>query len=180
MQALTITAAPATYVQRGLPPGRLQQPWLFDVPKLQNVPCAQASMNADASIKNIRGTPRRRSGIYVASKTVHAATWRKWRDEYGIKIISTWIDEADAGQSACLRDLSARCIEEAKRCERFVLYCDGEEILKGALLECGAALASGIDVYCIGDCPSISKVFEKHPLWHKCNDIPAAFGFRKD
>lgn len=35
--------------------------------------------------------------IYTASKTRHADKWRHLRDEIGLPINSTWIDEAGAG-----------------------------------------------------------------------------------
>jgi hypothetical protein len=45
-----------------------------------------------------------RRGIYIASKTKHAARWLEYRAQ-GEPIISTWIDEAGEGASADLHDL---------------------------------------------------------------------------
>ena len=45
------------------------------------------------------------------------------------------------------------------------------ELLKGALIEVGVALAHGIPVYCVGDCESISRVFRAHPLWHSVRSL---------
>lgn len=111
--------------------------------------------------------------IYIASRTVHAEKWRRLRED-GFPIVSTWIDEAGAGQSQCLSNLATRCIEEARSCTHLILYCEEGEYLKGALLECGAALANNIPVYCVGYCPSISRVFENHPCWHSCDAIEGA------
>ena len=118
------------------------------------------------------GDPQR-IRIYIASRTVHAAKWRDLR-EAGFPIISTWIDEAGVGQSQSLSGLATRCIEEARSSTHFILYCEEGEYLKGALLECGAAMANNIPVYCVGSCPSISRVFENHPCWHSCGAIEEA------
>jgi len=89
-------------------------------------------------------------GIYIASKTKHADRWRFLRDKVGEPIISTWIDEAGPGESADLDDLWSRCISEASSCQVLIVYRERDEILKGAWVEVGAALASGIPVYAIG------------------------------
>ena len=116
------------------------------------------------------GRPAR---IFVASRTRHAAKWRSLR-EAGWPIISTWIDEAGPGESRSLRNLALRCIQEAASCSYFILYCEEGDQLKGALLECGAALANRIPVYCVGRCQSISRIFEHHPCWHSCVSIDEA------
>jgi 8-oxo-dGTP diphosphatase len=122
------------------------------------------------AITALRGNKR---GIYTASKVKHAAIWRHYRDQ-GFPIISTWIDEAEEGESSSYEELSVRCIEEAKSAQILMLFCEDEEILKGALIEAGAALASNVQIACIGDCPSLSRVFKEHPLWKEYAS-PAAF-----
>jgi hypothetical protein len=114
--------------------------------------------------------------IYVASRTIHASKWLQLREE-GVPIVSTWIDEAGVGQSRSLSDLAKRCIDEAASCTHFILYCERGELLKGALLECGAALANNRPVYCIGHCSSISRVFENHPCWHSCDSLEDALSY---
>ena len=112
--------------------------------------------------------------FYIASKTTHAEQWRAMRQS-GIRINATWIDEAGEGQSADYSELAARCIAEACGADAVVLYCEAGEILKGAMIEVGAALAVGKEVRCVGDCPSISRVFRKHPLWRNCGSLTEAF-----
>lgn len=90
-----------------------------------------------------------RSGIYIASKTRHAARWKMFRDG-GQPIISTWIDEAGEGQSADLNDLWQRCIREASMAAVLIAYREAGDILKGAWVEIGAALASGVQVLAVG------------------------------
>ncbi len=88
-------------------------------------------------------------GIYVASKTAHARLWQHHR-AIGVPIISTWIDEAGPGESTDLVDLWRRCIAEASSAAALVLYRLGDEVLKGAWAEVGAALASGVPVFACG------------------------------
>lgn len=111
--------------------------------------------------------------FYVASKTSHAWRWRSLRDR-GYRINSTWIDEAGEGESSDYADLAVRCIAEASAADVLILYCVATDALKGALIEVGAALAAGKEVRCVGDCPSISRVFRKHPLWRECDSLPEA------
>lgn len=111
--------------------------------------------------------------IYIASKTCHAPRWRYIRDN-GHEIISTWIDEAGEGQSPDYSDLATRCIREAVAADVTLLYCEPGEVLKGALVEVGAALAAGKEVRCIGECESVSRVFRKHPNWRDCASLAEA------
>lgn len=114
-----------------------------------------------------------RERLYVASKTTHAARWRELRAR-GVLVVASWIDEAGEGESADYADLATRCIEEAASADATLLYCEPGEVLKGALVEVGAALAAGKQVRCVGDCGSISRVFKKHPLWREYPSIEAA------
>ena len=111
--------------------------------------------------------------IYIASKTIHAPKWRRLRDE-GYNIISTWIDEASEGQTCDYTELSVRCIKEIRQSDFLILYCEKNEVLKGANVEAGAALAFGIEVRCVGQCETLSRVFQQHPLWKVYSDIYAA------
>lgn len=90
------------------------------------------------------------AGIYIASKTKHADRWRFLRDQIGEPIISTWIDEAGPGESSDLSDLWHRCILEASSADILILYREPGDALKGAWVELGAALASGVIVYAVG------------------------------
>lgn len=88
--------------------------------------------------------------IYMASKTIHAPKWRDLWDRQGFNIISTWIDEADEGQTLDWPDLWTRCLTEASTCDILVVYREPYEELKGAWVEVGAALASGRVVRGVG------------------------------
>lgn len=114
-------------------------------------------------------------GIYFASKVQHAPRWQALRDS-GVPTVSTWIDEAGEGQTLDYAELSMRAVAEIGRATALLLYCEPGEILKGALIEVGAALASGTPVMCVGQCESLSRVFRKHPLWTECDTVQAALG----
>lgn len=88
-------------------------------------------------------------GIYVASRVKHAAMWKNYRDEGGVPIISTWIDEAGEGETPDLGQLWVRLIREIAGCNALVFYAAGVEDFpfKGAFVEVGIALAFGKPVY---------------------------------
>jgi hypothetical protein len=90
-----------------------------------------------------------RHGIYIASKTKHADKWKRLRDQ-GVPIISTWIDEAGAGETSDFHDLWKRCLTESATCGALVSYREPGEVLKGGWVEIGAALANGVPVYAVG------------------------------
>lgn len=110
--------------------------------------------------------------IYIASKTKHAPRWRALREQ-GVNIISTWIDEAGPGESKCLTDLWTRCIREAATCDLLIVYQEPNEILKGAFIEVGAALAAGLHVYAVGFDRHFS--FVNHPFVTQFPSLEAVF-----
>lgn len=109
-------------------------------------------------------------GIYLASKTVHAPRWRSMR-EHGLPIISTWIDEAGKGETACFTDLWRRCVSEAAGARAVIVYREQDEVLKGAFVEVGAALAAGVPVFAVG-CDEFS--FVNHAGVTRCATVEHA------
>ena len=93
--------------------------------------------------------------IYVASKTKHAAMWRQYKAA-GLPIISTWIYEAELGETTSFGDLWCRCINEASDALCLLAYAEDGDVLKGAFVEIGAALASGKNVLVVGLDPALS------------------------
>lgn len=104
--------------------------------------------------------------IYIASKTAHADKWKALRDA-GARIISTWIDEVGDGESADLSDLAWRCIEEAVTADLLIIYRERGEVLEGAFIEAGAALACGTPVAAIGEWDDCWSALFHHPLWSR-------------
>ena len=105
-------------------------------------------------------------GIYIASKIKHAPIWRALRDK-GIPIISSWIDEAEPGQTEDFADLWTRCINEASHAGALILYAEEGEVLKGAYIEVGAALASKVPVFLVDSFVN-PMTFQHHPLVTRC------------
>lgn len=89
--------------------------------------------------------------LYIASRTRHAQRWREARSSLlarGVDILSSWIDHDPAisldepegieGHARFWRQIG----EEIGRCDELLLYVQPEDFpLKGALVECGMALA---------------------------------------
>ena len=113
------------------------------------------------------------TGIYIASKTIHAPKWRALRDE-GHPIISTWIDEAGIGETKSFPQLWMRCIGEASLCSALIVYREPDEVLKGGFIEVGAALGNDKHVYAIG-CEAYS--FVNHPNVYRCRSMESALAW---
>lgn len=97
--------------------------------------------------------------------------WRKLRNKYNI--ISTWIDEAEIGQTTSYSDLWIRCIKESSNCDRLIVYGEEGDQLKGALIEVGSALCSRIPVFMVGKIEAM-KTAKNHPLVRQVDTIEEA------
>lgn len=126
-----------------------------------------------------------RSGIYVASRAsvpARPAMWRLLRDRFGLPIISTWIDEAGEGETACNRELWSRIEHEVTSAERLVFYVEPEDLpLKGAYIEVGMALAAGVPVFVVAPGVKLEPVtmrplgsWTRHPLVRFCDTVEIA------
>lgn len=103
-----------------------------------------------------------RPTIYVASRSCHAQMWRDYRAN-GFNIVSTWIDEAGEGETPDHADLMQRCTDEAQVADLCVVYTQTDDgPLVGALVEAGAALASGVPTIFVGPA-SAFRMVTKHP-----------------
>ena len=92
----------------------------------------------------------------------------------GFEVISTWIDEAEQGQSNDLADLANCCITEAAAADCLILYSEEDEVLKSTLIEAGAALAQDKAVYTVGPCVGAHSAFRHHPQWFDCDSAEQA------
>ena len=97
--------------------------------------------------------------VYLASKLYHAPMWRDWKanKKLGITIVSTWHDniniEADDHDIAACRSGWIENICDIRGADAMLVYGMREEALNGTLVEIGAALHSGVDVYLVGTYP---------------------------
>jgi nucleoside 2-deoxyribosyltransferase len=111
--------------------------------------------------------------VYIASKVKHAAMWIKLRKQ-GYAINSTWIDEVGKAQKKDYAELAVRCLREIQNADVLLLFCKPGELLKGTLIETGAALALGKEVFCVGNCHALSRVFKSHPNWKTFKNLLSA------
>lgn len=119
-----------------------------------------------------------RERVYVASKTKWAAMWRLLR-ENGAPIISTWIDEAEPGQTVSQAELWVRVHREIEACDRLVAFASPRDAaMTGALVEIGIALALGKPVVLVGNHRQWDKRcgFPAHPSVRRVHDFTKAFG----
>ncbi len=92
--------------------------------------------------------------------------WRNLRDKIGAPIISTWIDEAGAGETSDWPGLAIRCLEEASSCRVLILLDESpgdRNPLSGALMEVGAALAAGAWVVMVAKPDHRHRLLKGHP-----------------
>jgi hypothetical protein len=95
--------------------------------------------------------------VAVASKSRHwcwFAALRAALAPQGVEVISTWLDwprNHDSGEPTAdeWREHSAACIDDAMKADILLLYCADDERQFGSLLECGAALGAGRQVFVI-------------------------------
>lgn len=104
--------------------------------------------------------------IYVASRTHHAAVWKTYRLS-GAPIISSWIDEAGAGETKDWGDLWNRCRDEIRSATGFLFYAKASDVpLKGAFVELGIALDVGVPIVAVAPDEVLGNL-AKHPLIHR-------------
>jgi hypothetical protein len=103
-------------------------------------------------------------GIYIASKAKHGARWVSLREQ-GWPICSTWIDESGEGETQDVRDLWDRCVNESASADVLILYAEPGEVMKGGLVEMGAALARGVRVLYVGPTGLLSALHHRLVSW---------------
>jgi hypothetical protein len=115
--------------------------------------------------------------VYVASKAKHAAWWAALRAA-GVTIISTWIDWPGNrdGAEPTADDWAThwqRCINETSAADVCLFVSQRGETACGALLEAGAALAAGKQVFVVS--PD-EWTFANHPNVQRFATLEQAIG----
>lgn len=119
-----------------------------------------------------------------ASSTARPLMWRQWRDEQGVKIVSSWIDAILSKEPTNLSELWTNIVKEIASCNCLVLYVSTEDLpLKGAFVEVGMALALGKPIRIVA--PDIGCTAEAllpvlgswvaHPAVTICQNLKQAF-----
>lgn len=96
--------------------------------------------------------------VYFASHVRHAPKWLVIRDgAWGehIRVMSTWIEKSGLGKEETLslnenESNWKRNIDQISLCDVLVVYAEPEDMLRGALIEVGAALSWEIPVLAWG------------------------------
>lgn len=98
--------------------------------------------------------------------------WRTFRDQ-GANIISTWIDEAGAGETASLSELWDRILREIAGSACLVLYAEQDDFpLKGALVEVGIALGLGKPIIvCLPGVKLDGRTHRPIGSWIECRQV---------
>lgn len=91
--------------------------------------------------------------IYIASKLRHADKWRDLEKEYpAIKFCMRWPSYAKSlpDEEPYVGVIWSHFLEDIKECDGVILYAEPGDNLRGALVECGMAIALGKFVIVIG------------------------------
>lgn len=88
--------------------------------------------------------------IYIASKTKYANRWLRLRAR-GWPITCSWLTRFESYDYAHLPDVAEQCVREASESDALILYAEPGDELRGAFMEAGAALASGVLVYLVNE-----------------------------
>jgi hypothetical protein len=93
--------------------------------------------------------------VYPASKAKHAEFWKALQAA-GLPIVASWISwEGNKSDAKVTRDMWSRhwesCIEQAAAADICLFVSFKGEVACGSLIESGAALAAGKQVYVVSD-----------------------------
>lgn len=119
--------------------------------------------------------------IYFASKLRHAPTFRAWYHELidspRFDVVSTWHNsptiEADERDAKLCRDGWRENLRQIEDSECMIAYATAADPIQGTLVEIGAMLACGGEVYLVGDYPWGS--WQHHPeVTTHCRTVHAA------
>ena len=119
--------------------------------------------------------------LYTASKIERAPIWQRMRQEWGDKIefTSRWLDMCDLEGTATEKDFRRFWLidkADIARSDYLMLWGEGDEHLRGALVEAGMAIAYGTPVLTIGKHADYGS-WQFHPLVTNFHTPYHAFNF---
>lgn len=141
---------------------------------------AAAAARIQEEALTLPATERPISVASRASMGLRPAKWRELRDE-GWPILSTWINEAGAGETEDFGELWTRIVQEVRQACGVILWAEKEDFpLKGAFVEAGIALGMGKRVAVCTQIELLAPQFApfgswlSHPSVRVCADFGAA------
>jgi len=120
--------------------------------------------------------------VYTASKLKHADKWRALcGDNLHIQCHARWLKHCAIGTP----DTPEHAVEfwmqdeqDVKDADAVLVFAEGEDHLRGALVEAGMAIAYGVPVIVVGDHPDYGT-WQHHPGVQKMDDLPSALAYLK-
>jgi len=99
--------------------------------------------------------------VYLAAKLRHAPTMRAWYHELldspEFDVVSTWHNsdtlEADERDSNLCREGWEANIEQVEDAKYMIAFATKDDNIQGTLIEIGAAISRGAEIYLVGDYP---------------------------
>lgn len=96
--------------------------------------------------------------VYIASKLHHAVRWKKLRIQWApqIDLHARWFDQAHIEQNEKPSKEDFKIFwqvdaEDVANSDALIIYGEKDEVLRGALIEAGIAIANNILVLTVGD-----------------------------
>ena len=123
----------------------------------------------------MRSLPR----VYVSSKVRHAFMWKTYRDPSRYDIVSSWIDRPTSDiDPDVFSSMWSDFIDECAACDYLILYKAADDsVLKGAIVEFGAALAGGAEILLVSGSGEIAELGTAiyHPRVSTFSHVESAF-----
>ena len=120
--------------------------------------------------------------IYTASKLRHGHMWRKICDNRSDVILhARWLKHIPIGTPDDPMNAPAFWLQDQqdiRDSDAVLVYAEPTDMLRGALVEVGMALAYGVPVIVVGDHEDYGT-WRWHPLVHWAPDIDAAIALAK-
>lgn len=113
--------------------------------------------------------------IYPATKLANIGTLRMWEQWYPKELFfhARWLRHVDNDTPDIAENANQFWIEDAedvRSADALVVFAFPDQHLRGALVECGIAIASGVPVFAIGEHPDFST-WQYHPGVTRVKDI---------
>lgn len=99
----------------------------------------------------------RNHGIYIASKVKHAQRWLDLKAK-GYPFNSRWLTAPNDMTPEQYAELWGKISQDVMIADALILYVELGEVLKGALIEMGMAMANNTPVYVVGEYPGFTAI----------------------